>query len=238
MENPGATHNFVIHAFAKGLSLPSRLLALSIKVLGNKMINQDTMEYSLILKDMHGIRHSATAVALGSISKVKRAPNNNLLMHTILNSSKHIQRAFNTTHSSVDIMLGIESRSLHCRDRYKVGNIRLNRSVFAEERKGCRWQEGGGADHKETSPKPSTTQTMAAPLRCVTGVHYIMNMTRRAVVATHQSQLLCHPLNASVHPRHRHSLSIHPNLCRPPAGISESLRHAHLVSQRSWCLPL
>ena len=43
--------------FVKGLSLPSRPLTLNLKVLGNKMINQDAREYSLILKDnSSGIR--------------------------------------------------------------------------------------------------------------------------------------------------------------------------------------
>ena len=50
MEDPGATNNFLTHTFAEGINLPSRPLALSRKVLGNKMVNQDTRDYNLILK--------------------------------------------------------------------------------------------------------------------------------------------------------------------------------------------
>ena len=32
----------------------------------------------------------------------------------------------------MDVMLDMESRSLQCKDGYKVGNIRLNRSVFGQ----------------------------------------------------------------------------------------------------------
>ena len=39
--------------------------------------------------------------------------------------------AFCRPYGRVDIMLGMESRSLHCRDGYKVDNLRLNRSIFA-----------------------------------------------------------------------------------------------------------
>ena len=37
------------------------------------MVNQDTREYSLFLKDMYGTRYSVTAVWLESIAEVKRA---------------------------------------------------------------------------------------------------------------------------------------------------------------------
>ena len=59
-QDPGATHNFATQAFTKGMGVLSRSLALSLKVLGDKMINQDAREYNLILKDMHRIRHSVT----------------------------------------------------------------------------------------------------------------------------------------------------------------------------------
>ena len=47
------------------------------------------------------------------------------------NSKKDIIRAFDRPHGNVDVMLGMELRSLHCKVGCKVGNIRLNRSVFA-----------------------------------------------------------------------------------------------------------
>ena len=88
MEDPGARHNFGTHAFTEPMSLPSRLLALSLKVLGNKMIKQYTKEYNLILKDMHGTRHSLTAVGLGSIAEIKQAPKVKLFRRMFPNSSK------------------------------------------------------------------------------------------------------------------------------------------------------
>ena len=39
MEDPGTTNNYVTHTFEEGMNFPSRPLALSLKVLGNKMFN-------------------------------------------------------------------------------------------------------------------------------------------------------------------------------------------------------
>ena len=60
------------------MNLPSRLLALSLEVSGDKMMKQNTREYNLIVNYMHGIRHSKAAVGLGSLTKVKRALDNKL----------------------------------------------------------------------------------------------------------------------------------------------------------------
>ena len=57
------------------MNLPSRPLHLKLQVLGGKLITQDTREYSLTLKDMHGTRRSVRAVGIQCITEVKRAPN-------------------------------------------------------------------------------------------------------------------------------------------------------------------
>ena len=78
-------------------------MALSLKVIGNKMVNQYRREYILILKDMHGARHSVTAVRLGSIAEVKRAPNVKLFRRVFPNSKHDIIRAFDRPHNNVDM---------------------------------------------------------------------------------------------------------------------------------------
>ena len=125
------TRNGAQVAFEEGMNLPSGPLALSLEVLGNKMVNQDTREYSLIINDMHWTRHSVTALGLESIAGVKHAPDVKILSRMFPNSNKDIIKAFDRPHGNVDVMLGMESRSLHFRDGYNVGNIRLIRSVFA-----------------------------------------------------------------------------------------------------------
>ena len=57
-------------------------------------------------------------------------PNDKLFRRIFLNNSKDIQRAFNRPHGNTDVMLSMESRLLHCRGGYEVGNIRLNTIVF------------------------------------------------------------------------------------------------------------
>ena len=44
MEDLCTTNNFVTHTLAEGMNLPSTPLALSLKVLGNKTVIQDTRE--------------------------------------------------------------------------------------------------------------------------------------------------------------------------------------------------
>ena len=112
-EDLGATNNCVTHAFAEVMNLHSRQLAFSLKVLGNKVVNQDTKEYSLILQDMHGTKHSVTAVRLENIAEVKCAPEIKMFRRMFLNSNKDIRRAFDRPHGN---MLGMESRSLLSRD--------------------------------------------------------------------------------------------------------------------------
>ena len=89
------------------------------------MVNKDTREYSLILMDRHGSRHSIKAVGLESIAEVKHAPDGKPFRHMFPNRNKDIIRAFDRPHGNVDVMLGMElSRLLHCREGYEVGRTR------------------------------------------------------------------------------------------------------------------
>ena len=47
---------------------------------------------------------------------------------TVIATYSGKQLTLTRPHGSVDVMLGMESRSLHCKDKYQVGNIRLNKN--------------------------------------------------------------------------------------------------------------
>ena len=39
--------------------------------------------------------------------------------------------AFSRPHGKLDVALGMASRSLHCKDGYKAGDLRLNKNIFS-----------------------------------------------------------------------------------------------------------
>ena len=62
------------------MNIPSRPILVKLKelvlvlVLGDRLITQDTGEFRLTLKYLHGIIHSVRAVGIECITEVKRVP--------------------------------------------------------------------------------------------------------------------------------------------------------------------
>ena len=130
MEDPGATDNLITNTLAQDMNLPSRRLHLKLKVLGGKLIIQDTRDYSLTLRDMQVIWHNMKAAGVDCIAEVKRAPKVKHLSSMFPDAEAVAARAFSRPYGSMHVVLGMESRSLHCRGGYKADNIRLNTSIF------------------------------------------------------------------------------------------------------------
>ena len=80
---------------------------------------------------MHGTRHSVRAVGIECISEIKRAPNAKHLRGMFPQAKADAAEAFSRPYVRLGIVLGTESRSLHCRDGYKAGDLRLNTSIFS-----------------------------------------------------------------------------------------------------------
>ena len=114
-EDPGATDNFIIHVLAQGMNLPRKTLSLKLKVMGGRQIIQDTREYSLNLRHMYGARHNMKAVGIEPITEVKYAPMVKLLRGRFPGAKEYVVGAFSRPHRKVDVVLGMASRSLHCR---------------------------------------------------------------------------------------------------------------------------
>ena len=131
MEDPGAMDNFITHTFAQGMNLPSKPLSLKLEVLRGRQIIQNKREYSLNLRNMYGARHNMKAVGLERIKEVEHALRVKLLRSIFPEAKEDVAEVFSRPHGKVDMVLGMKSRSLHCREKYDAGNLRLNRSVFA-----------------------------------------------------------------------------------------------------------
>ena len=50
-----------------------------------------------------------------------------LLRSMLPGANKDVKGEFYRLHGKVDVVLGMASRSLHCRDRYEAGDLRLQR---------------------------------------------------------------------------------------------------------------
>ena len=88
-------------------------------------------------------------MGLESIAEVKRTPDVQIFRRMFSNSKMAIKRAFDRPPGNLVVMIRMESRFLHYRDGYIVGNIRLNRSVFAPG-----WVLTGQAPVSAPAPAP------------------------------------------------------------------------------------
>ena len=131
LEDPGATHNFITNKLAKWMKLPSKPTCLTKRVLGDKHKNEQTRIYSLSLADMYGKEHMIQAIGLDSLTEVESAPKAMKLKELFPQAGKEAGKAFNRPHGNVNVMLGMASRSLHCKDCLEAGDLRLNKPVFS-----------------------------------------------------------------------------------------------------------
>ena len=96
------SNNFIVHAFAMELKLQSNPTAVRIKVPGVRYRAYQTRGYQFKLKDMTGKSHVFDAIGMD------------------------ITRPYGT----LEVLLGMSSRSVHCKDGREVGELRLNKSIF------------------------------------------------------------------------------------------------------------
>ena len=94
-------------------------------MLGGRHIVQNTREYNQNIRGMYRARHNVKTLGLECITKLEHAPRVKLLR-----SQGKCSRSIFQSAIKVDIVLGMVSRSLQCRDGYDAGNLRLNRRVF------------------------------------------------------------------------------------------------------------
>ena len=80
---------------------------------------------------MYGASHNMKAVGLEHITEVKHAPLVKLLRGMFPGYKEDVAGAFYRPHGKVDVVAGMASRSLHCRDGYEAGDLRMTKSVFA-----------------------------------------------------------------------------------------------------------
>ena len=145
------------------MNLPSRLLLLKLKVLGGKLITQDTREYSLTLRDMNGTRQRMRAVGIKYITEVKRTPKVKHLRGIFPEAKSDAAEAFSRPYGRVYIMLGMESKSLHFSDGYKAGDLMLNKSAFSP---------GWVLTNTTTSPQAPSPTILNVLSLCENLLHY------------------------------------------------------------------
>ena len=65
-----------------------------------------------------------------SIKEVEQAPKVKELIKLFLGAGQKQPRTFDRPHGTLQLLLGIESRSLHSKDGCEAGDLRLNRTLF------------------------------------------------------------------------------------------------------------
>ena len=80
---------------------------------------------------MYGREHLIQALGMGSLMAAAKAPRTKVLISKFTQVNCQSIKAFDRPHGKVDVMLGMLSRSLHCRDGQESGKLRLNTRIFA-----------------------------------------------------------------------------------------------------------
>ena len=121
LEDPGATNNFMTHKLAKKLWLPSKPLSLSIRVLEDRHRHKQTRVSMISQTYMQGRRHHIQAICMNSLTAVSRSPAVPELYKHFPETDQEPSKAFNRPHGKVQVMLGMPSRLLHCKDGQEAG---------------------------------------------------------------------------------------------------------------------
>ena len=82
---------------------------------------------------MHGDQHNIQAIGLESLTEGEHAPEVAKLKRFFSEACEEATKTFSRRHGTIDILLGMSSRSLHCKNVSEAGDLRLNKSVFIPE---------------------------------------------------------------------------------------------------------
>ena len=80
---------------------------------------------------MQDKEHVVQAISMESLMETAEAPGTRSLINQFSQVHRQSVKAFNRPYGKVDILLGMFSRLLHCRDGQKSGELQLNKSIFA-----------------------------------------------------------------------------------------------------------
>ena len=130
LEDPGSTDNFVTHALARRLQLPSTPTSLFIRVLDQQYRERPTMVYFMNVVDMQGTTHRIEAIGMDSLTDVAPAPEVSTLATLFPSAPPAATAAFRRPHGVVQLLLGMRDRRLHCTDGLEYGDLRLCRTRF------------------------------------------------------------------------------------------------------------
>ena len=133
LEDPGSRDNFIIHAFAEELEVPSEPVAASIKMPGEGHKAYQARKYQFQIKDMTKRNHTFNAIGMDKIASIDKAPQAQKLSHWFPGVSTIARQAFTMPYGAVKVLLGMPTRSVHSKDGREAGSLRLNNSVFHPE---------------------------------------------------------------------------------------------------------
>ena len=99
-------------------------------MLGHQHKCKSTKYYELCVLDNYGRTHTIQSAGEDKLIKVDYQPENQEPARQFPHASKAVIKAFNRPHGQVQLLIGMASRSLHCKDGHETGELRLNRNIF------------------------------------------------------------------------------------------------------------
>ena len=85
----------------------------------------------MCLKNKHSYRHNIQGIGLDSLTKVDREMEVVKLIKLLTELGEEPEKAFSRPHGKVEGMLGMSSRSLHCKDGHEEGDLSRNKIIVA-----------------------------------------------------------------------------------------------------------
>ena len=117
MEDPGFTHDFVTHDLAE-------------KMVGEQGSVTRTKVYKMCLLDVQGRIYQMEAIGMESQLALYPAPETEYKASKFPVVDHHGGAAFRRPHGEVQLLLGMTSCSLHCKDGMEARNFSKTRAFF------------------------------------------------------------------------------------------------------------
>ena len=131
LEDPGLTHNLITQQLSRDLGQASEQITIKVKVPERQQKIHQTKAYRFDLTDAQGTKHEVRAVGMDSKAVVEETREVKDLVNLFPGAVNKAKLAFNRPHGTVNMLIGMATRSLHCKDGLEVGKIWLNKSVFS-----------------------------------------------------------------------------------------------------------
>ena len=130
LEDPVFTPNLITHKLAHHLNMTSEQVAIKVMAPKEQHGPGHARVYSFSLTDSKGANHEVSAIGVDTITSMAEADRVKDLVMLFQEATRQAKQAFVRPHGTLNVLLGMASRSLHCKDGLEAGQLRMNRTLF------------------------------------------------------------------------------------------------------------